>query len=249
MATGAPPPRAILFDMDDTLIGLDCAADEVWSEVVAGVAGGLAGIAAVAAVEALMAASRDFWSDPARHREGRHNIDRTRRLIAPSAFRAVGRDDDALAAAIGDGFEVVRARRVALFEGAVEVLEQVRAAGVALALVTNGASVQQRAKIERFGLARHFDHIQVEGEVGFGKPEDAAYRHALDALGVAAADAWMVGDNYEWEVVAPKRLGLYADWHDHWGRGIPPDATARPDRVLRRIAELADDLSAWRPAR
>ena len=42
---------------------------------------------------------------------------------------------------------------------------------MALAMITNGASATQRAKIERFHLAPYFDHILIEGELGFGKPE------------------------------------------------------------------------------
>ena len=70
----------------------------------------------------------------------------------------------------------------------------------------------QRAKIERFGLAPLFDAIVVEGEFGVGKPEPAVYAHALAALGVSAADAWMVGDNLEWDVVTPRRLGMKGIW-------------------------------------
>jgi putative hydrolase of the HAD superfamily len=89
-------------------------------------------------------------------------------------------------------------------------------------------------------LAHRFDHIQIEGEHGFGKPEEAAYRHALAALGVGPADAWMVGDNLEWEVVAPQRLGIYAIWYDGYGTGLPAGSTVRPDRIIRRLPELLE---------
>ena len=107
-----------------------------------------------------------------------------------------------------------------------------------LALVTNGAADIQRAKIDRFSLAGLFDHLQIEGEHGFGKPEAVAYLHAMRALGVEARDAWMVGDNLEWEVAAPQRLGIYAIWHGHLGRGLPPTSAARPDRIITRLSEL-----------
>ena len=94
------------------------------------------------------------------------------------------------------------------------------------------------AKIERFDLARRFDHIQIEGEFGLGKPEPAVYRNALDRLGCTAADAWMVGDNYEWEVVAPQKLGMCGIWYDPFDAGIPAHATARPTRIIRKLSEL-----------
>jgi FMN phosphatase YigB (HAD superfamily) len=38
-------------------------------------------------------------------------------------------------------------------------------------------------------------------------------------LGVGPHETWMVGDNLEWEIVAPQRLGIYAIWHDGAGLG------------------------------
>jgi hypothetical protein len=41
----------------------------------------------------------------------------------------------------------------------------------------------------------------------------------------------MVGDNLEWEVVSPQRLGIHAIWHDGYGVGLPADSPIRPDRI------------------
>ena len=62
------------------------------------------------------------------------------------------------------------------------------------------------------------------------------------ALGVEAHETWMVGDNLEWEVVAPQRLGIHAIWHDLAGEGVPEGSTARPDRVIRSLHELLDGV-------
>ncbi len=94
--------------------------------------------------------------------------------------------------------------------------------------------------IERFELAHRFDHIQIEGEHGFGKPEERAYLHAMQALGVEPHEAWMVGDHLEWEVAAPQRLGIFAIWHDALGRGLPAGSPVKPDRIIRSLSELLD---------
>ena len=138
-----------------------------------------------------------------------------------------------------------------LVPGAVEALRQpsFRSHGIALAMITNGASTTQRAKIERFHLAPYFDHILVEGELGFGKPEPEVYLKAMAALRSSPADTWCVGDNLEWEVAAPQRvrrlkavasrLGIYSVWVDPTGAGPPPGSPVRPDRTVASIAELA----------
>lgn len=125
-----------------------------------------------------------------------------------------------------------------LFPHAHEVVDAFRDAGVKLALITNGAASPQRAKVERFDLTHRFHHIQIEGEHGFGKPEARAYRYAMSVLGVEAHETWMVGDNLEWEVIAPQRLGIHAIWHDSLGNGLPAGTDARPDRIIQSLRDL-----------
>ena len=98
--------------------------------------------------------------------------------------------------------------------------------------------MRQSAAELRRGFAHRFDHIQIEGEHGFGKPEERAYLHAMQTLGVTASETWMIGDNLEWEVVAPQRLGIYAIWIDVHGDGLPADSTVKPDRIIRSLTEL-----------
>jgi putative hydrolase of the HAD superfamily len=139
---------------------------------------------------------------------------------------------------LADRFSIFREEQVCLFPDAHQVVDALRGKGVLLALITNGAADLQRAKIDRFDLARRFHHIQIEGEHGFGKPEERAYRHAMTALGVAATETWMIGDNLEWEVVAPQRLGIHAIWYDPAGEGVPTGSAVRPDRIVRSLSEL-----------
>jgi putative hydrolase of the HAD superfamily len=48
----------------------------------------------------------------------------------------------------------------------------------------------------------------------------------------------MVGDNLEWEVAAPQRLGIFAIWFDAAGMGLPRDTHIRPDRIVASLPEL-----------
>jgi hypothetical protein len=114
--------------------------------------------------------------------------------------------------------------------------------GIKLALITNGAAEPQRAKVVRFALEHRFDHIQIEGEHGFGKPEERAYNHAMEVLGVGPHETWMVGDNLEWEIMAPQRLGIHAIWHDGYGVACPrlPDPPRPHHPSLVGIAAVAE---------
>jgi HAD superfamily hydrolase (TIGR01549 family) len=134
----------------------------------------------------------------------------------PVPPRAIG---DALA----DAYNALHDEELSLFPDAHETLDRLKELGVKLALITNGATEPQRAKVIRFALEHRFDHIQIEGEHGFGKPEERAYNHVMVSLGVRPHETWVVGDNLEWEIAAPQRLGIYAIWHDGYGIGLPAD--------------------------
>jgi len=232
-------PRAVLFDLDDTLLRAYAQPERAWAKVTAEHAAELGPLDPAALADAIQAFAREFWSDPERHRHWRQRLAASRREIVRAVFRSTPLPSE-LADRVADRFTALRDAEMCLNPGACETLEALRGRGIRLALLTNGAAEPQRAKLARFGLTPRFDHVQIEGEHGFGKPEERAYRHALDCLGATARDTWIVGDNLEWEVAAPQRLGIHAIWYDGEGTGLPADGSIRPDRVIRRLAELVE---------
>ena len=231
-------PPAILFDLDDTILAAG-SRPAFLLEVAFEFAEELRPLDPEVLAEQLEVAFAAHWSDAERQRAGRMSLEETRRHLVVAALDQIG---CVLSAEIGarfaDRFSRLREERIELFPTARETLLGLTNRGVKLALVTNGAAHIQRAKIERFELAAFFDHIQIEGEQGFGKPEQRAYVHALQALGAEPSDVWMVGDNLEWEVAAPQRLGIYSIWHDWQGKGLPPGTDVKPDRIITRLGEL-----------
>ena len=187
-----------------------------------------------------------FWQDQERHRLGRADLVAARRAIVEAPLRRVAIVSPvaetvavAIVAAYCAQVEAVRS----VLPGSVEALTAIRGMGIKLALVTNGSAQTQRAKVERFALAPLFHAIVIEGEFGLGKPERAIYAHALSSLGVTAADAWMVGDNIEWDVAAPMRLGMRGIWispgHQVGGGASAPVA----DAILPDLPALAKLLA------
>jgi len=236
-------PRAILFDLDDTLIRAYAQPEEAWTRLLHVFAAHLDAHdeTAIERVRtAVMEEARAFWSDPREAARWRLDIPGARRLSVRRGLARLGKTDEALADRIADAFTAMRRNEYRLYPDAHATVDALRQAGVRLALVTNGASDIQRDKIERFELGHRFHHIQIEGEFGQGKPELAVYRHALERLGCEACDAWMVGDNYEWEVVAPQQLGMCGIWYDPFDAGVPAHATAKPTRIIKRLAELVE---------
>jgi putative hydrolase of the HAD superfamily len=191
-------------------------------------------------VAALLDSRQWFWSDPERHRRERVDMLGAWTKIAARALESCGAADPRTAAAIAAIYAERRRAAWRLFPEAAGFLTRLRERRVPLALVTNGDARQQRDKIARHDLARWFDVILIEGEMGYGKPDEKVYREALRQLGVAAVDAWMVGDHLEFDVGAPQRLGLRGVWVDRAGAGLPVNADVAPHRVVRDLSEMLD---------
>src|ERR1700759_1638210 len=79
-------PRAILFDLDDTIIAAYGRPELAWATVVAECAGELGTLSQSEVVEAIGAAARDFWADPERHRVWRPKMLEARRAIVAAGF-------------------------------------------------------------------------------------------------------------------------------------------------------------------
>jgi putative hydrolase of the HAD superfamily len=237
-------PTAILFDLDDTILAAFGQAPDQWRRIIAAFIEQLAPHPPADVVAAIQAYSKYLWSDPTRHKNWRPRIGEARRHIVAKAFTGLAGATGGMVPpieiceAIADRFNELHEAELRTFPGAHETLDRLKQLGVRLALITNGAAAPQRAKVIRFALAERFDHIQIEGEHGFGKPEERAYTHAMQALGVEPGETWMVGDNLEWEIAAPQRLGIFSIWFDGYGAGLPSGCSVRPDRIIRSLPEL-----------
>jgi putative hydrolase of the HAD superfamily len=234
-------PRAMLIDMDDTILSAYGRPEIAWNKVAAEFAGEFGLITPQQVAAAVLNSARTFWGKAGA--EWRLRLEEARHIVVSNGFAALASDGHArlpqdLASRLANRFSAFREEEMFVFPGAHDAIDAFKARGVKLALVTNGAAGPQRAKVERFALTHRFDHIQIEGEHGFGKPEERAYLYAMQALGVTAPETWMIGDNLEWEVEAPQRLGIYAIWIDVHGDGLPAESTVRPDRIIRSLTEL-----------
>jgi putative hydrolase of the HAD superfamily len=227
----------ILFDLDDTLVAFDAVTNQSWREVCIEYSTTNPGSDPETLFAAIRKVSDWYWSDPERHRIGRNNMPPARRRIVREAFLTIDLPE-ADADAMAERYSMVRLENMYVLPGAHSTLDLLRSRGYRLGLLTNGDGETQRYKIERFDLAKYFETILVEGELGFGKPDARMYRLALSALGLKPEQTFMVGDNLSWDVEAPQELGIRAIWIDRKGTGLPIGSTAAPHRVIRSISEV-----------
>ena len=242
MNAGTRPPKAMLLDLDDTILDDSSTVEQCWRDACAAHRAEFPEFDSAELYAAVRRQGEWFWGDPERHRIGRLDLEAARSEVVRLALTELGIEHGGLAARIAAAYSRQRDLTMAPLPDAIDTVRWLRGRGVKLALVTNGAGEAQQRKIGRFDLGGLFDAILVEGEMGFGKPDERIYRRALQALAADPGDAWMVGDHLEFDVAAPQQLGLFTVWIDAHGRGLPADMHVRPDRVIRRLSELRSDV-------
>lgn len=103
-------------------------------------------------------------------------------------------------------------RATSLRQGVLETMLELRQRGFLLGLVTNGRAWLQRSKIDHLGIAPLLSCIVVSEEVGYEKPRAQAFNRALSDLDCACGEAWFVGDHPRNDILGALAAGLRAVW-------------------------------------
>lgn len=152
------------------------------------------------------------------------------------ALSDLGMRDEILSATLTERFRMEkRARHSWLFADARPTLDRLRGA-YPLALITNGAPDIQRDKLAGSGLEPYFPVVTVSCEAGVAKPDPAIFAQTLAALEVAPDDAVMVGDNPARDILGANRAGVRAIWIRREGQPLTPGAT--PDATITTLDAL-----------
>jgi len=122
------------------------------------------------------------------------------------------------------------------FDDAGPAVDALRDAGLTVAVLTNGADDQQRAKLATIGLAERSGPLFSSDAIGFAKPDPRAYHHVCERLMVVPSRVVHVGDRYDVDVLAARTAGLHAVHLDRTSAG-PHDETARI-QTLRDLPDL-----------
>jgi FMN phosphatase YigB (HAD superfamily) len=118
-----------------------------------------------------------------------------------------------------------------------------------LALCSNWSwSPAAHAILARGGLREPLDALAISHDVGVRKPRAELFAAALDALGVAPAEAIHVGDDLRADVAGAAALGLRTVWITRCvvdaGAARARTPAARPDWVVRDLAEVEAIVAA-----
>jgi HAD superfamily hydrolase (TIGR01662 family) len=89
-----------------------------------------------------------------------------------------------------------------------EVLQQLKANGIKIAIVSNTPKLSVDGVLEKFGFDRLFDAVCFSYDVGFLKTDPGLFDAAMEKLGVAKDEVVMVGDSLETDIVGAEKAGV-----------------------------------------
>ncbi|MER5673019.1 haloacid dehalogenase type II [Pseudonocardia alni] len=116
-----------------------------------------------------------------------------------------------------------------------------RAAGLRLVTLSNGAASVAERLLGDHGLRGHVDAVLSVEDAGIWKPAPASYAYALRTCGVDAAEAVMVAV-HPWDLHGAARAGMATAWLDRHGDAWPDHLTP-PTFTVGALPALAGLLA------
>jgi phosphoglycolate phosphatase len=242
--------RAIIFDKDGTLVDLMGIQLELGRSRFEAMAATVGPEAAQAWQQAVGADLERGWVDPDGplctapcHEEV---------LVAAAALYRLGHGwhkARALAQAVYDrADEMTRPPYGArLFPGVAELLADLRACGLKLAIATNDRRWRTEATLDALGISRHFDACIGAEDVSRGKPAPDMVLAACERLGHRPAEVIVVGDSPA-DLEMGRAAGVAACIGVTTGLNGADRLTALADAVLPTVTALPHLLAGCRPS-
>lgn len=226
-----PWPRAILFDLDDTLWPIAPVILEAEQILFAWLREHAPRVAQQFTIETLRQARLELL---ARRPEFQLDLGALRRAGLIAAFEQAGEDAAKVELAMTEFFAARNA--VIPYDDVLPGLLRLKGR-VRIGSVTNG-----NADLQTIGLARHFDASVSAPAFGIAKPDPRIFREACNLLGVAPQEALYVGDDLLLDVQAAQRAGLRAVWMNRVGKINELPEQVRPDAEVHSLDGLLDWL-------
>ncbi|MGE3992029.1 haloacid dehalogenase type II [Pseudorhodoplanes sp.] len=116
------------------------------------------------------------------------------------------------------------------------VLGQLKAAGLRLAILSNGTPAMLEAVVRNAGLGSVFDAVLSVEEVGVYKPSRKVYQLAVDRLGIPEANMCFLSSN-AWDAYAASAFGMQVVWCNRYGQR-PERLPGKPDDEIKSLDDL-----------
>jgi putative hydrolase of the HAD superfamily len=232
MTTTRPAwPKAILFDLDDTLWPIAPVILQAEQTLFAWLRAHAPRVAEQFTIDSLRQARMELL---AQQPEFQLDLGKLRSAGLDAAFRQAGEDPAKVQLAMA---QFLAARNAVVpYDDVLPGLLRLKGR-VLLGSITNG-----NADLQTIGLAHHFQASVAAPQLGIAKPDPAIFLAGCRALGVAPADAVYVGDDVLLDVQGAQRAGMRGVWMNRHGSNKHVEHSVVPDAIVRNFDELLDWL-------
>lgn len=128
-----------------------------------------------------------------------------------------------------------------LYDDTLSTLNQLREAGFALGIITNGLPSTQNSKIALLGIKPYVDEIIISGEYNIDKPDRKLFDIMADRLSLKSEEMLYVGDHPLNDIEGARNAGYKTAWINATGRWSLPEIK-RADYEINRLSELCSIL-------
>ena len=251
--------KAIIFDMDDTLVIEEASVNRAFLETCQ-LAEEPYGILPVKLPTIIREEARKVWhAGPVRQYcldigisswEGLHGtfqgespelvklrewLPRYRIESWTNALKLCSIEDPDLAARLAAAFIRNRGKYHILFSDTRQCLDTL-SPKYQLGLLSNGPSDMQRYKIQVTGIGGYFSEIIISGDVGYAKPDHRIFQLMLSRLGYPPENTFMIGNSLRSDISGAQAAGMKTVWLNRNNK--PADQSVIPDIELADLGQL-----------
>jgi putative hydrolase of the HAD superfamily len=224
-------PKAILFDLDDTLWPIAPVILQAEESLYAWLRENAPGVAQRFTIDTLRQARLELL---AREPAFQLDLGKLRRAGLVDAFQQAGEDPAKVELAMAQFFAARNA--VVPYDDVLPGLMRLKGRSM-IGAITNG-----NADLRTIGLDHHFQAWVSAPQLGVAKPDPAIFLAGCRALEVAPWDAIYVGDDVLLDVQGAQDIGMKGVWMNRNGSNKHLEHGVTPDAIVRDFDELLDWL-------
>lgn len=200
--------KLILIDLDDTLFdfqaGNRIAVNQLMEEL---------GLASPTVFDEYQSVNHACW-------QALERGEMTQEVLHVERFRRFLRQKDLALdpAQVADRFTELLGEQAIPLPGAEELVRAL-AQHLPVVALTNGITAIQTRRMRRSPIREFLTRMVISQEAGVSKPDERIFQIALD--GVAPADALMIGDGLQSDVLGANRAGVDMCWYNPAAKPLP----------------------------
>lgn len=121
-------------------------------------------------------------------------------------------------------------------EDAETILKKLKKLGYQIYVLTNGLISLQMPRIIHTNLIGYIDKVYVSEEIGYSKPNSKAFLHVLNDNHLNKKEVIMIGDSLENDIQGANELGIQSIWYNP--KKVMNETKIKPTKEVTKLTEI-----------